>query len=64
MSSFVYRGEDDGDATHDIWMTCQNAGMYAVTSVSGQAFVDGGEWNVITGYANCNHSPSNPPDNE
>ena len=64
VAAFVFRGEPDGQATKDIWMTCRNAGLYAVNSVSGQAFDESGNWNVITGYANCKHPATNPPDHE
>lgn len=63
VAGFVYRGESDGTAAKDIWYQCRNAGLYAITSTPGQAYAPGEDWNVITGYANCNHSPLNPPDN-
>lgn len=65
VATYVDRGEGEGEGdTQDIWNQCRHPGQLSIPLVSGQAFDVGGNFNVITGYANCGHPATNPPDHE
>lgn len=64
VAAFVYCGEDGSDQASDIFSNCRNPHGLSFSLVPGQAFSPDGTWNIITGWANCNISPSNAPQDQ
>ena len=63
VANYIYRGEVEGadPSILDVFSQCRNPGLYSTGLVSGQAFDTSGQWNVISGYANCKHPSTDAP---
>ena len=64
VAAFVYRGEGDGRAAKTLNSQCRKVGQYSAELVSGMAWDASGNWNVITGYANCRKPSANAPEEQ
>lgn len=62
-------GRDIENHAHNILQRCcihdASGGWLYGSSTAGQQFTDanGGNWNVVVGYADCNHAASEKPGN-